>query len=101
MTSVRGGFFAIEDCETSDGVENEPSMGGCYDGFVSELIELVDQSAGLSGGVEAVQVVVVAEVSVVAAVGEHVPDCGQDAVPDGDQRAFLAASGDESAVAGL
>ena len=61
-------------------------------------MELVDQTAGLPGGVYAVEEVVGTEVVVVDVVADHVPDGDQDAVPDGDQRAFLAAVGGPAAV---
>ena len=64
-------------------------------GLVAELVELVEEAAGLSCpalGVEAFGVVVAAEVVVGDVAAEHGPDGDQDGVADRDEGAFLAAS---------
>jgi hypothetical protein len=55
------------------------------------IAELVDEAAGSFRGVDTIADVVGAEVLAVDVVAEHVPDGDEDAEPDGDQRALLAA----------
>jgi hypothetical protein len=69
--------------------------------LVAELLELVDESAGLFRGVDSVPEVVRAEVLVVDVGAEQVPDGDEKAVSDRDQRAFLAEAGGQAPIAGL
>src|SRR3954454_7371302 len=66
---------------------------------VAEAFELGDEALGVAFGVAAL-VVVAAEVSVVLAVGEHVPVGDEDRVFDGAERAAVAEARLEALVLG-
>src|SRR3954469_482746 len=72
-------------------------------GCVAQLVKLVEEPAGLTGfvlGVKPVGEVVGAEVLVGLVAGEHGPNGDQDRVADRDQGPFLAATRDDTPVAG-
>src|SRR3954447_11736513 len=78
---------------------------GCHDPLrerdgVPESFELFDEPLDLAFGV-ALGEVVAAEVAVGLAGGEHVPDCADDRVLEGAERALVAASGLEPSVLGF
>src|SRR5512133_3841892 len=83
------------------GVGGFGRSGGWLEGdLVAERFELAHQVAGLAGGVDAVGVVVGAEVvEAGGGVGEQVPDDDQDGAGDGDQGLELADAFHETPVA--